>query len=404
MKFKIFLATCITGLVLSWISCKEETIGQYPVHGNPPGEVSNPVVQNKKGGAVITYDLPRSKDILYVKAEYTLPNGQKKVMKSSAFINSIEVLGFAKSAKVEVRLISVDRSQNESKAVTCEIEPLDSPIFDIYESLSVVESFGGVRLNWENLDRSDIMIGVIYKNEEGIYEEVDNVYSSTERGISTLRGLPSVETDFGVFIRDIYDNYTDTLFATLTPWLEFELDKNLWSGLPRCSSFTVSTFGGPIENLWDGVTITDRNPGTYYLNTTSASNPIFFTIDLGVTAKFSRFKFWGRDLFYFALHHPKEFEVWGTNDRDAAFSDPCGWNDKWLLLLSGTSEKPSGPDLLSFDNLTSEDMALAHAGEEFEFPLDVPAVRYIRFKTVRTWSNSLASHVAELSFWGNIAE
>lgn len=398
MKIKTVLWIWV---LLTLITCKEEPIGQYPVDHVPPQKVSNPVVANLKGGALITYTLPDEKDLLYVKAEYTLPNGQKKEMRTSSFTNSIRIVGFSRSVKAEVRLICVDRSRNESEPVICEIEPLDSPIFDVYNSLNVIASFGGLKLGWENLDKADVVVGVLLKNEENVYEPLDNFYTSVASGVGTVRGLPDEEQDFGVFVRDIYDNYTDTLFLTLTPWKETELDKKLWRGMTTCSLFTASQWGGAITVLWDGVAVAEGT-GTYYLNTTS-SEKIYFTIDLGVTAKFSRFKFWGRKDWYFNLHHPKEFEIWGTSDPVVANGDPCSW-DGWELLTSGISEKPSGPDVLANDKLTTEDKALAAAGEEFEFPLEAPPARYIRFRTLRTWTDSQSSFIAELTFWGNIME
>lgn len=379
-------------------SCKEEVIGQYPVDSTPPQKIANPLVTNIKGGATIKYDLPQDKDLLYVKAIYKLPNGEQKETLASAFVNELTIKGFARSTKTNVQLVTVDRSQNESDPVTVEIEPFDSSIFEIYESLSVIASFGGIKLNWENTTNEEVMVGVLYKDEENSFVPLENFYSSVDLGDVAVRGLESKETEFGIYIRDIFNNYTDTLVLKLTPWEESELDKKLWRGMPLCSSFTLSTWSDPINKLWDGKTIVGLGD-IYYLNTTS--DRIFFTIDLGVTTKLSRFKFWGRNEWYFNLHHPKEFEIWGTNDPVVATGDACSW-DGWELLLSGVSEKPSGPDATPFANLSSEDLALAHAGEEFEFPLEVPLVRYIRFRTLRTWTDSNSSFLGELTFWGQI--
>lgn len=383
-------------------SCTEEQIGQYPVDDISPKEVLNPVVENFKGGATITYDLPGDKDLQYVKAVYTLPTGEVKEKLASAFINELTIEGFAKAAKTNVSLISVDKSRNESDPVIVEIEPDDSPIFDIYASLSVVASFGGVKITWENPDKKDIVVGVVAKSDgEGTYDPVENFYTSVSNGLGAVRGMEAKETEFGIYIRDVYNNYTDTLFDVLTPWEESELDKNQWRGLPLCPEFTLSRYGKPIECMWDGAT---TNLDFYYINRTT-SDPIFFTMDLGVTTMLSRFKFWARNGYYFNLHHPKEFEVWGTNDPEIANGngDACSW-DGWELLLSGTSEKPSGPDVVSQGDLTSEDIALAMSGEEFEFPLDIPEVRYIRFRTLRTWTNSNSSFITELTFWGQVNE
>jgi hypothetical protein len=400
--FRLFRPVHFSLLICTilFVSCKEEGIGQYPVDSIPPQKISNPVITNVKGGATITYDLPLDKDLLYVKATYTLPNGQVRETLASAFVNELHIRGFAKSVKLNIALTTVDRSQNESEPVLVEIEPMDSPIFDIYESLYVIASFGGIKLNWDNLENEEVLVGVIARNEEDVYVPVENFYSTVNQGDVAVRGLESKEIDFGIYVRDIYSNYTDTLFVTLTPWEESELDKSLWRAMPMCNSVAVvSQWGEAMPVLWNNIYITE---GIFYLNKPSGSTEnLFFTMDLGVSTKLSRFKFWGRNNYYFNLHHPKEFEVWGTNDPDVANGDACSW-EGWHLLLSDTSEKPSGPDPVAFANLTSEDIALAHAGEEYEFELETPFVRYIRYRTLRTWTNSTSSFLSELSFWGQI--
>lgn len=383
---------------LLFTSCKEEPIGQYPIDSISPEKIANPVVTNVKGGAIIKYELPQDKDLLYVKAIYKLPSGIQKETLASAYVSEISIRGFSKSTKTKVQLVTVDRSQNESEPITVEIEPYESYIFDIYESVSAIATFGGIKLNWINTDKEEIMIGVIYKNtDDDIFLPLDNFYTSVNMGEVSVRGLESEEMEFGIFVRDIYNNFTDTLFVTLLPWKETELDKKLWRGMTLCTDFTVSQYSGPVTKLWDGITIAD-NTNVYYLNT-SSSTRIFFTLDLGVTTKFSRFKFWGRNNWYFNLHHPKEIEIWGTNDPAVANGDQCSW-DGWELLLTATSEKPSGQEPRAFKDLTTEDLALAHAGEEFEFPLEASEVRYIRFRTLRSWTDSNSSFMAEISFWG----
>jgi hypothetical protein len=392
-------------LIVFMISCEEEQVGQYPIDKIAPQKVSNPVVENFKGGATITYDLPEEKDLLYIKAVFTLPSGKEKEGKASAFANSITINGFSKSAKAQVQLISVDKSRNESDPVIVEVEPLDSPIFDVYANLNVIASFGGLKLTWENPDKEDIVIGVLNKNEENGYEQVETIYTSVASGNGSVRGLEARETEFGIYVRDIYDNYTDTLFLTLTPWEETMLDKSLWRAMTLCSTFTLSQYGSTnMAVLWDGVTTNISSSSTmYYINNTKNSDKIYFTFDLGVNAKLSRFKFWGRTSWYFNLHHPKEIEIWGTNDAMVANGDPCGWTG-WELLTSCVSTKPSGDDVLSNANLTSEDLALAAAGEEFEFPLEVPITRFIRFRTVRTWTDSKSVFLGELTFWGSVVQ
>jgi hypothetical protein len=151
--------------------------------------------------------------------------------------------------------------------------------------------------------------------------------------------------------------------------------------------------------LWDGL-ILGSDYQIYYVTTTNyLTQPIFFSFDLGVTVELSRFRMWGRALWVFNLHHPKELEIWGCNDPNVANGDPCSW-DGWELLLSCTSTKPSGETVLPNASLTPEDVQLTKDGEEFVFP-DKPIARYIRVKVVRSWTNSQMMHIGELTFWGD---
>jgi hypothetical protein len=391
-------------LLMVLFSCSEQPIGQYPVDNTAPQSIANPAVQNTKGGAIITYTLPSEADLMFVKAVFTLPNGKQKIVETSAFTNSLIINGFAKSAKATVQLISVDKSKNESKPVSVIIEPLDSPIFDVFASLKVIAGFGGVKLSWSNPDKKDMVIGALSKNAEGKFVSLDNFYTTAANGLGVVRGLSPVPTAFAFFVRDIYDNCSDTLFTTMTPWEEQKLDKKLFKAMPLASFFTLSTYGSTnMAVLWDDVSTNINTTATMYYVNTVTTEKIFITFDLGVSAKLSRFKFWGRTAWYFNLHHPKEIEIWGTNSSTVANGDKDSYAG-WQLLTSAISTKPSGPEVLADNLLTSEDKALAAAGEEFEFPLEAPVARYLRFKCVRTWTDSKSLFLGELTFWGNVAK
>lgn len=398
-KYQLYLYLFLAIALLN--QCKEETIGQYPTDSVAPQQVSDVVVKNIAGGAELSYKLPNEVDLLYVQALYDLPNGKSGVTKASVFGNSMQIKGFGKSTKRTIQLVSVDRSRNESKPLNVEIEPLDSPIYGILDSLQVQESFGGFKLTWPNALKEDIVLGVLRKNETtGEFNYIDNFYSSEAYAQKAVRGLDSVRATFGLFVRDIYENYTDTLVVSLKPYFEQEIPKSGFVGLKLSSLFKLHSYGGGMDKMWDGITNVDNN--LYYLQNGNTVMP-YFTFDMGVKAKLSRFRLWQRVNYLFALHNPKLFEWYGTNDPVvAADAETQGWenNPAWVKLMSCESKKPSG--LPAGAALTTEDDAYARAGEEFEFPLDAPAVRYLRFKLISTWSGSSGVHINELTFWGQI--
>ena len=73
----------------------------------------------------------------------------------------------------------------------------------------------------------------------------------------------------------------------------------------------------------------------------------------------------------------------------------------WLDLIDPVSYKPSGLPVGQFSN---EDKEYASAGEEFVFPADVPAVRYIRFKALSTFTGVKFIHLMEVTFYGKPVE
>jgi hypothetical protein len=397
MKTYFNILLIIILLSFSLQSCKEEERGQYPVDSISPQPVSNPTVTNFPGGSRIDYQLPDESDLLYVKVSYRLPNGNMAEVRTSVFANHVELKGFAKSQKTTVQLYCVDRSQNVSQPVDVEIEPEDSPIYDIFSSIEVSVGFGGFKLNWENPALEDIAVEVMKKDDEGNFKPIETFYSSEKKVTNkSVRGQDPVETEFAVYVRDTYDNNSDTLKTKMTPWYESELDKTKWVALPKSNKFTLHSYGKTnLSVVWDGVYNVDN--GVYYISENSNKDEPYFTFDLGVQAKLSRFKYWSRYDYIFKLHSPKKIVILGTNDPAVAANSDSN-ESEWILMGEYESIRPSG--LPGGTDATSEDRAYANAGEEFEFSLDKPEVRYIRFLSRISWTNTRALFVSELTFWG----
>ncbi len=388
---KIFILFLVS-IILT--CCKEDYVGQYPVHSTPPPPVSNVSVQNLHGKAILTYDLPEVDDLLYIKALYTTSNGQKKEMSSSAYSNNIVLKGFGKGQKQQVTLLTVDKSYNESSPVTVEIEPLDSPIYDVFQSLNVVESFGGVSLIWENPLREDLVLEALIKDEtDSQYKYIETIYSSEAVAKKAIRGLDSKPIDFAFYFRDIYSNYTDTLYTQLTPIFETELDKSKFVPLRLSSKFTLHSYGGAMTKMWNNIYNVDND--LYYVNV--AQEKIYFGFDMGIEAKLSRFRLWTRRNYMYQLHHIRTFEIWGTSNA-AATTDPDNW-DGWVKIMDCESIRPSGAT--EGGAPTSEEEQYLLGGEEWEVPLEAPSFRYMRLKINSTWSNSAAAFINEISIWGN---
>lgn len=381
----VFLLTCM--LILLY-ACKEDERGQYPIDSVAPAKVASAWVEkNTPGGAVIGYNIPEEEDALYVKANYTLDDGTSMELKSSIYVNRIIIEGIGRSREVPVVLTVVDRSQNESEPVTVFANPLDSPIYEIANSLTIQEDFGGIRLTWDNPEQVPVVIDV-FKSEEDDEHMVERFYSGSREGKVNVRGQESIETSFSVIIRDRWGNITDPMSGRYTPLYEKEIDKSKfrrWSppGLPYDAQASW-----PIETAWDNLL---SAPGF-------ASRVPYFTFDMGQIAKISRFKIHNRPEQTLCYNHAmlRLFEIWGSATPDVTDSF-----DGWQLLGYFEITKPSG---LPLGQLTTEDVQYAAIdGVDFDVE-DSPYIRYLRFRSIETWGLNAGIQFMELTFWGSTQE
>jgi hypothetical protein len=390
-------------LLMLFVACSEDFTGQFPVDKTPPSPVTVAPdgVVNFPGGATITYQLPDETDLLYVKAVYRLPNGTVQEAKASAFSSSLTIKGFGKGVATKVQLVSVDRSRNESQSVEVDIHPEDSPIYAIYASIVASESWGGFVLHWDNPMKEDVVVSVLRKNDEGAFENIETFYSSAMTVLQSVRGLDSIRADFGICVRDAYSNFTDTLNVSIKPWFEVMLDRSKFIAIPRSAKFTISAYGTSNMNvMWNGIVTDNGTGGIYYMNV--GNYQPYFAINLGEKAKLSRFRYWSRSDCYFRLHSAKEIQMFGTNDPAVA-NNPESEDSEWTLLNPEiyVSIRPSGLDPSVYVVVGDEDYEYALAGEEWEFPLDAPAVQYVRFKQLSSWTGTSALTCNEIRFWGD---
>ena len=398
MKKQLFYILIACTVLLN--ACKQEYVGQPGIDSVPPGKIENPKVENLPGGAKITYDLPHDDDLLYVNAVYHI-NGKEMNTSSSMYNNELMVEGFGSTDEQKIKLYCIDRSNNVSEPVEVTIHPTTPPVQLIYESLKVKEGFGGIQVEWENKTEADIAIYLVAADSIGDLNVADVVYTSTAEGKYSLRGFNDEERVFGVYIRDRWDNFSDTLSNAFTPLYEMEMDKSKWKWEKLLGDNTTELGGN-----WAWEKIRDGIAGDQGWHTNIAKSPMYFTIDLGVTAKLSRYKLWHR-LGGWAYTHfnPKKWDVYGTTSPDYGNHDEAYWieggfKEDWHLLLSCYSIKPSGEN----SPVTNEDQEYAANGFEFEFPLDAPPVRYLRFHVHETWGGAANIHISELSFWGKVVE
>lgn len=389
MKQLIYIL-CLGFLIIAANACTKDQTGPIENDGIAPGPVTNPTVENKSGAAEITYSLPEDADLLYVKAVYTTERGIVREAKATYYTNKISVTGFGDTNAYEVKLYAVDKGENVSVPITVTVNPLKPAYRIVSENILIGPDFGGIYVSFKNPGEDNIAIVILGNDSLGNFVQYSTIYTKLSLGTFSSRGFKPVKSIFGVYIRDRWGNISDTTIVELTPYLEVELDKSKIKGVVLPTDAPLG-YSGNITALFND----DVQGGGYYHTGDAARMPQWFTFDLGSKAKLSRLTWFMRadgTRWYYNLHNPRKVEIWGSNNPA-----PDGSFNSWTLLAEHEQIKPSG---LPSGQLTNDDIDAAEAGETVLFPLDAASYRYIRFKTLRNWSDGTYVNFNEISLWG----
>lgn len=363
--------------------------------GTAPAPITHVSVKNIHGGAIIKYAPSDDVDLLCVKAVFTNSQGIQQEVKSSMYVDSLVIEGLGDTQKREIKLYSVDRHENKSEPVSVTIEPLAPAVVQVMSSLDVVESFGGFFLNFTNTTRSALSFYVYKWVDETNEYEIHDVFSSKQEvGQLTIKGLEHKLLKLAIFVRDKWENTSDTLYTEITPWKESILDKKKFQLAKVLDDISWDYNEGYHTRLWD-----DQIGGWNWGHTIyPVPFPHAFSVDLNVNVRLSQFQFWQRldkvDLLY-AHGAPKRFKVYGCEDGKD-LQNP----DNWIVLFDGEMQRPSGG--LFGDPSTQEDIEEANRGHVFTMNQNVPFIRYFRFQSLMSWSGMETSVISEITLWGDI--
>ena len=381
-------------------SCSEEN-NRVPLASDStiPGLVSNVRTERLPGAIKFTYDTPGGQSLSYVKAECMI-NGVLRQAKASSYVNTLIMEGFADTSLYTISLYSVNRSEMASKPVEVIEKPLMPSFLDVFKKhLRLEEDWGGVATFYENPNESDISINMIYKGTDGYWKHGNTFYTKQKSGYFSLRGFEPKQNEFGVYIRDRWNNSTDTMFRTLTPRFEKEIDRSkfakyeLPTDVPKNTNSIVS-----YEAMWDGNMAKLSSTGTTTTCYISAGTvfPQWITINLNLSqgAYLSRFKFWQRcplnSTYCYQERNIRKFELWGSMNP----AKDGSW-DSWTYMLTGELVRPSGFASTPAD----EDYQAALDGHEFVFPVGMPRVNFIRLKVLQAWDGT-TFQLAQIALWG----
>ena len=153
--------------------------------------------------------------------------------------------------------------------------------------------------------------------------------------------------------------------------------------------------------------------------------PLYFTLDMGKKASYSRLRYWMRSRTpVFSAQTFTSFEVWGTNEPkplsligDGSKEDNLKywtewpevngtdeWKNDWEKLADFKLTLPSGTT--DPNALTNEDIEFVKAGFEVEMDPQYAnePFRYIRFVIRECREPSAQIQLSELKFWGAYKE
>lgn len=153
--------------------------------------------------------------------------------------------------------------------------------------------------------------------------------------------------------------------------------------------------------LWNGdFEGATSGSGGWYRTATNSGVPNQVTIDMGVVAKLTRFKFWQRGVItehglLYANASPKKIELWGTDNPD-----PDGDYANWYKLGEHEVVRPSG--LPPGQPVTAEDIAAAQEGHEITISMDAPVVRFIRIRAMETFENQPHFFLGNIGVFGQV--
>lgn len=399
MKTTKHILIAVIGVIAAVSTACEEDNALHPWGENTLvgdlGAVTVLTTEGTPGGAVITYRLPESKDLLYVKALYMVGESTPMEVRTSRYDHSVTLQGFGDTQPREVTLLCVDKMENEGPAVTTSVTPLTPPITSVYNSLNIGTTFGGIYIDYINADKGNIAIHVQTLDEENNPYEPTVHYTSSDRGRIFVRGFKAEARTFDIYITDRWGNRSQTLSESHTPYPESLLDKSKFAEFKLDNDIACNAWGGSLSYAWND----DFTPPLFVHSPGGDTFPMSFTFDMGQTAKLSRYKFYHlfREDYAYQRGNLKRWEVWGRTDTPPT----DGTWEGWTKLLDCESFKPSG---LPVGEISGDDWEYLQQGEDFEFPPTAPEVRYIRFKVLETWGGDDFIHFQEFTFWGNPAE
>lgn len=386
------------GLIMLLYDCQGpgKSGSLYKYGGSTPGKVTNVRVENIQGGAHIFYSLPKSNNLLYVEAVYSIQSRGKQKVKSSIYKDSLTVSGFANASAHKIKLYAVNRGGGRSEPTVITVNPLEPAFERVYNSIKVKNTFGGVFVNYSNNTENDKLAIAFVKDSSGQIIRVQTNYISKKSGNYSIRGLKAKDYKLGYFVRDKYQNHSDTTFSEFRPLFEVELNRNLFSNAKLPTDTWENPRTGPFSFIWDQQATSGRGGGSHnYWSHTKKTMPIWVTIDLGQLAKVDRIILYGNPHYaYYNNAYPKKFALWGSSDPNIADSAHWQQSNSWFKYGSFVTQPPPNVNI---------DTPYPQNGVSFQIKdaSDFLYSRYLRIVYIKTYAGQHRIVIGDLDVFGS---
>jgi len=218
-----------------------------------------------------------------------------------------------------------------------------------------------------------------YKAAEGWKDYADKIV-----GIST-----EISKDNWSFLRDelIYGSFWDSSKS-----VPVEACNDMYT-IDSMKNAKERFYDASIYKFWDGVIETAENNGQInYFHSGPVHYPFSYFIDMGRGIKIDQLRVWQRFDYLWSKYSPKTFEIWISNDSNAA----DGILEDWELVGQYTIEKPA---------IEAEAEQEAINGSHFWIYPEIKKLtrefRYLRFKCITDFSGEgYIGCLSELSLYG----
>lgn len=377
-------------LVLAIVSCDEKELKPLHQSDEAPGVVTVKSVKDMAGAARINYSLPNSNDLLYVVANYKVDDKSYNV-KSSVYKNYVELYGFNDVKSYDVELVVVNRSEAMGAPVKVTVNPSKAPVHSIFETLNINTDWGGAVYNWTNDVLAPVVINLMAEDSTGTLQNIEWVYTEAPEFKFSIRGFDTVETKFAAFVRDRYDNYSDTVFQTIKPLFEQEIEVGGNNRIVLADDSPKESWGNGWPQLFDG------KINSYVA--LKGGFPHVFTLDLMKPTKLSRFILWSRihnkneDGHYFRKGNAEIYSIYGAMELPDDTS-----LENWTHIARYHIKPPSGNP--PGGTVTADDKEFVNSGFESLIPIEAQKFRYVRISIEKTFGNTSYSYTGDLKFYG----